>query len=1175
MATGGQAGPQGSTLQQHVQTMSSLVVQASSGQCGNARRKAIEMTLRKFRQEASAWSVALALLDATVAAPTQANSPVLLLFAGNTLHEKVRFDAADMTPAQLLELRGRVLRSLAAACAHPQLRVARRSLGATVAALAVQLSQQWPNVVASLVELFGGVAGGGGAVTLQAAGVPGLVTVLRDLPFECGVRRTGPHPDAKEALSRQLARDTPLVCRVLEGAFAAVGGDATLATACLECLGEWVQYADMPPDVLAGSALPAAVFSALASPSLFDACVSVIIDMLHRYRDPERDAAMIGHIVPQVLALGPAFTAAMGREDVESAVGLARIFNALGVAFVPFILSTANGGDVTAVCDVCLAPLAAEDDDISRQVLEFWNALGAEFSRLSAKDMNGRRPLLAPIALRLARDMLGVAACCRGWDSEPADVQKDFILEARLSHRDILVDCCRVADVQHVLGVVVGFLEQQVALAGAVGSLAPDAPRDQALAAVASKGDAGLAAAAEATPLRLNPGSWQAVEVAVFALQHILRQLPLTEDSVMPRLLRQRVLASLPSHPRMLQAVFGLVGAGSRWLARRAVGGDPAPLHECWGLVLHALSLIQAAGASAADTVPFFKAACAACMDLAIDAGRQLPPDALTTLSPLAAAVPLGRHEYLIRAAARLAIAREGEAAQREAFMALLQPPVAALQDIVRAPLASAVALGTPQSALSALGGGGEGDLRSVSALSPALCERVVDCLRRMCAVVIEVSRSDEFQPYRMTLTVQGHSGPKHPALDALQEVWPLLQAVGQGCAPSTEVQEDLARLIKHCVIGANKGGGCVLEAVLQFAAQRVDDGVALTVQGHLAKLGGEDRLRALVPVPPDADAVTLLRLTSPLVHPEAPLLVPMGFVHLCASLMSRFGGVADTAPFFMALVERLTTRCAALLPLLPLADGVAAELANGVAADPVNALREVHVGAMCLDPATRAAVAGGLLRINCHPDVAGDLLRVHSQATLSCPRAYLSAPSISTALNFAMVCLLTADQTLGREVCAFWCNFLSIHLDKALGSDTSAQAGALWAVLQPLAPQLVDILLSAVMGGVPEQVLRRYESPLSDVWLSLADVVPAAQLEAAVWASLRAGTMPPGTITWEQGQRQFVQDLLTEKAPGELFDIFCHVHDRATRARQEAADDTTARAVVAEALAGAAAGSA
>ncbi len=1149
-----------------------LVIEASSTNCANERRRQIEIGLRGFRQDKAAWGVGMALLQEAILSPTNSHAPHLLLFAANTLLEKIRYDWQDLSASEQQGLRSELLGAVAAAAAHREVKLALRALGASVSALATRCAEQWSDVLISLFVHFGGSETSDGGLHISAEGVLPFLAVLRDLPWECDDGRAGPPKAAKEAMQGQLSAGIRTFCSMMHACFAAAAASVPAAIQCIECLGDWVYQVGVPADILAATPLPASVFGALQQPALFDASVQCVVDMLYAYRDVQRDVAMVTAVVPRVMALQDTFRTAQQNEDEETATGLARIFCACGVSFVPYMLSDAGADDVRMMASAALLVLGHPSPEVRALIINFWMELGKEWVRLPAPQQRSRRDLLSPVMLQAVPPLLLAAAYPTDFDSLGPGDQEELQAERTGSLKFLLNDAVSMSSWKSVLQHLAALLQAQltVSQAGLSGSSWAQ------VAQAAASAPENVQQAVQSTPQGFIPGAWNTVEVALWGITCVMRVMAVHEDTVLPVLLRASTLQSLPTHPQLTKAVFSMMSAASRWLVDRCASGDTAPLTDCVQLAMQATRSFAEAGPSA-TSLPYFRDACLALKDLCAENGQLLHGELLPQLLPLAHRVPMCSGAHVLRATCRLIDCLDSESELVAAMDQVLALPVDTLRSVASQPLQAAAALGGQPAEVAAAtqqaqaaGGSAVTTLEATAEHVPRVAAAVQDALGRIVVVWDELGYSGLLKRHRASLATPDSPGPFHPVVQLLSDIWATLDMLAQGFAANVDMQECIARLLKHACYSSQLGFGALLARSLHFVAQQLDRGLQLTLLKHLQLLqeaGVDTSALAKAHSSAGADTLQLLRETALAVSPDAPLPMCPGYVHLGGGFMNQFYQLGDTHAHFVQLTDTMAKVLRSVLPM--------SALPQAVLADPA-AHRRLFIPtlrACTLSGASAASLQGAVARMEAHPEVACDILRLFTKAVTYIPLPFLQSEGAETALHYGLAGLLAGNFHLLAEVHSLWNCVFGAQSPRDSNRQPLVDPGSLRQLTQakvlPVLPMFVDVFFSVLCSNPVRDVIDSHHCSMAVMWHLLMRLVPAQELVAAVTNSLNSGTMPQGTMT-DASLRQFIVDITSDPGRnGERFlaSILFEIADLATAAlRRKDEADTTAAVVQAAA---------
>lgn len=211
-------------------------------------RRQVDLFLRDFQADSSAWQIGHELLTSNSLSCDASRLDEIRFFAAQTLHTKFRMDF-DQLPASLHAQMRDVALGYITLFKDSSSRM-RGQIALLVAALIVQLTS-WERPVEQLVTQF---------ATDQTALM--LLDVLCELPEECRSRRTVIADAARAAADAKLRAVAPQILQLLHQYLQSTGTDRSLQARVLSCLAAWAQY-DFPVADLAGNPLIPLTFQAL------------------------------------------------------------------------------------------------------------------------------------------------------------------------------------------------------------------------------------------------------------------------------------------------------------------------------------------------------------------------------------------------------------------------------------------------------------------------------------------------------------------------------------------------------------------------------------------------------------------------------------------------------------------------------------------------------------------------------------------------------------------------------------------------------------------------------------------------------------------------------------------------------------------------------------------------
>ncbi|CAH0481129.1 unnamed protein product [Peronospora belbahrii] len=222
----------------------------------------------------------------------------------------------------------------------------------------------------------------------------------------------------------------------------------------LRTLTSWLRCVQVTSAVVVRNPLLHSLLSFLARDELFDAAVDLAVELVRSY---SHDKVVVQWVAPRLLSLRGAFQSAAEREDVDSCLGLCRIFTEMGESYLELLLQeNGDGNDTVTLVDLLLDCMSYPDAEVADVTIPFWFRLLAELQRHVAS------ALLTQYNLRLER-LAGLCMKKLQFRDEflnlPADTQQDF-KAFRLELSDILRDCCQLLGVETILQHCVNGLNQ-------------------------------------------------------------------------------------------------------------------------------------------------------------------------------------------------------------------------------------------------------------------------------------------------------------------------------------------------------------------------------------------------------------------------------------------------------------------------------------------------------------------------------------------------------------------------------------------------------------------------------------------------------------------------------------------------------------------------------------------
>ncbi|KAL8015322.1 putative armadillo-like helical, exportin-1/Importin-beta [Plasmopara halstedii] len=209
----------------------------------------------------------------------------------------------------------------------------------------------------------------------------------------------------------------------------------------LRALTGWVRYVRINTDVVVRNPLLHSLLTFLSRDELFDASVDLAVQLVISYA---HDAVVIQWLAPTLLSLRRAFSVAAEAEDVDTCLGLCRIFSEMGEACFGFIQTIGNY-DV-ALVDLLLDCMSFSDAEVADVTIPFWLHMLGNLQHRNSATLERYQPQVMRLAglctqkLQFRDDFLSL----------PGDQQQNF-KDFRQEIGDILRDCCQLLGVETIL----------------------------------------------------------------------------------------------------------------------------------------------------------------------------------------------------------------------------------------------------------------------------------------------------------------------------------------------------------------------------------------------------------------------------------------------------------------------------------------------------------------------------------------------------------------------------------------------------------------------------------------------------------------------------------------------------------------------------------------------------
>ncbi|OWZ09641.1 hypothetical protein PHMEG_00017620 [Phytophthora megakarya] len=301
--------------------------------------------------------------------------------------------------------------------------------------------------------------------------------------------------------------------------------DSETQETVLRALTSWLRFVRVDAEVVVRNPLLHSILGFLSRDELFDVSVDLVVEVVRSY---SHSSLVVQWLAPRLLSLRGAFGAAAEAEDVDSCLGLCRIFTEMGEAYLELLLQGA-GNDHAALVDLLLDCMGYPDAEVADVTIPFWFKLLEELRRRVTP------AILAQYKPRLEK----LAGLCmqklqfrEEFPSLPVDKQQDF-KAFRQELGDILRDCCQLLGVEAVLQHCVNGLNQIF-----------QAPAESR--------------------------SWEAVEAHLYCFRSIAREVEKTKNNVealdAPITLIFQHLSQFSDHPAICYTSCLIVSRYAEWL---------------------------------------------------------------------------------------------------------------------------------------------------------------------------------------------------------------------------------------------------------------------------------------------------------------------------------------------------------------------------------------------------------------------------------------------------------------------------------------------------------------------------------------------------------------------------------------------------------------------------------
>ncbi|EDO32037.1 predicted protein [Nematostella vectensis] len=327
----------------------------------HAKEKASEW-LGHLQRSVYAWEIADQLLMQNTDVETS-------YFAAQTMRTKVQYYFHELQPAQHDSLRQSILHHLANR--HNASQAIITQLCLALADLAVQMPQ-WKHVVDELAHRFGS----------SVESLPLLLELLTVLPEEVDSHHLRVGANRREAVLNELRHSAHTALHLMTTCVEKCSADEKIRIKLFRCAGSWVMLGAFPPQEFVNSKLMAITIETLMNPTqqtsdmLHEAAADFICNALYTAEDLDLHLPLADGLFQKVMALGPAYEAAVNEEDFDRALNLCRVFTEMGESFLHQIVDMPGRdlGDLRTL-SILLSCVQHNQYEIAEITFNFWYRL--------------------------------------------------------------------------------------------------------------------------------------------------------------------------------------------------------------------------------------------------------------------------------------------------------------------------------------------------------------------------------------------------------------------------------------------------------------------------------------------------------------------------------------------------------------------------------------------------------------------------------------------------------------------------------------------------------------------------------------------------------------------------------------------------------------------------------
>ena len=403
------------------------------------QRQLADRYLTSFQGTTVAWMVCDRLLQ-------ENSSPTQRFFAAQTLHTKCRADVFQLPSASLPSLRDSLLVHLGTYATMGDVALTNR-LAMAISALAIQMP--WTSVVMDLLT----------AATNEPQKRNIVMQLFKVLPEECASDRLILIDENERYYMRDhMVSMSANVFRFIQS----WDGPSKIA---YEVLFTWIRHVPIQPNVITGSPLLEAAFSALLNQETMDIAADLVIETYRMYPSyVPSNQSLVQKMIP--LSSNLPFDQALASNDEDVLRTYCRVITEMAESYMSLILST-QFQDASKLVEWVLRCSSIPEIEISSITLHFWYRMVMDLETIEPYEF--RQDLIdqyTPFLLQL------IGMCSTNLMKFPADVSElsedelDDVYRNRFYVSETVEDCCRLVGGHIVLDRLGKQLKNQVQLVG-------------------------------------------------------------------------------------------------------------------------------------------------------------------------------------------------------------------------------------------------------------------------------------------------------------------------------------------------------------------------------------------------------------------------------------------------------------------------------------------------------------------------------------------------------------------------------------------------------------------------------------------------------------------------------------------------------------------------------------